>query len=212
MIRLRLLIAATLLIPPLAVASDTEIARLAGQLQQASHALSQDARGVTGFGSVHSNAARLGDKAQQLLESLRRGRTSAHVRTRFTDVSRYYQRLEAAVLRGRSSQATERVRQEFYQLADLYENLRYQFYGDSYYQSFRASPPAFGPYPPHYGGEVIRGPGLGITPIEPGSRSHRQMRHDTPGARPAGRRESGQSSARRGNSIEANQGYYRLRQ
>ena len=83
-----------LLLSGLASASSLEVARMAQQLEYASHNLANDPQGVSWSGSVKHNAKLLSQKAQRLQDSVERGRSSAYVRLRFTDVTRYYQRLD----------------------------------------------------------------------------------------------------------------------
>ena len=153
-----------LLAPGLAIASPLEIARLAQQLEYASSNLAGGAVGVSWSGSVKHNARILSQKAQKLQNSVERGRSSAYIRTRFTDVTRYYQRLEASVIRSMDSSGTGRLRNEFLQLSALFEDLRYEFYGDTYYQSLRSSPPSY-PYTypqPLPGDRYSPGAGIGV--------------------------------------------------
>jgi len=158
-----------LLVSGLASASSLEVARLAQLLEHASYDLATDSAGRSWSGSVKHNAKLLSQKAQKLQDSIERGRSSAYVRTRFTDVSRYYQRLEASVVRSMDGSGSHRLRDEFIHLSEYYEDLRFEFYGDTYYQSFRSSPPSY-PYAypqPLLDGRNIRGLGIGVIVVPP---------------------------------------------
>lgn len=158
-----------LLVTGLASASSLEVARLAQLLEHASYDLANDSRGLSWSGSVKHNARLLSQKAQKLQDSIERGRSSAYVRTRFTDVTRYYQRLEASVVRSMDGSGTRRLRDEFIQLSEYYETLRYEFYGDTYYQSLRSSPSIY-PYAypqPLSGGRGYRDLGVGVIIVPP---------------------------------------------
>ena len=133
-----------LMVAGLASASSLEVARLAQQLEHISQDLASDTAARSWSGSVRHNAKLLSEKARKLQDSIERGRSSAYVRTRFTDVSRYYQRLEASVVRSVDGSGSHRLRDDFLNLADAYEELRYEFYGDTGYQSLRTSPPVYG--------------------------------------------------------------------
>ena len=127
------------LLPATAFTSQWDIQQLADELEHASNKLYRSAKAVRGFSSVGHNANRLSSKAEQLADSISRGRTSAHVRTRFTDVSRYYQRVENAFLSARRSYGTHYVDESFDYVADLFASLSYEFYGDTNYQGFRSN-------------------------------------------------------------------------
>jgi hypothetical protein len=244
MVKKFLLLGLCSLVPALASASPLEIARLAQLLEYASHDLASDASGPVTTGSVKHNARLLSQKAQKLQDSIERGRSSAYVRTRFTDVTRYYQRLESSIVRSTGSYRSQSLRNEFLQLAEHYENLRYQFYGDSYYQSLRAGPPSY-PYaqPSRWpGGRYRPDQGVGAALVPPaqaydrrgevqhrapvsarGIRSVGQTEHRSPvleRQRQAdrlrdlsiGRGSASQTDSGGQNRLEANQGFYRLRQ
>lgn len=130
-------------LPVSAQATQWEISRLAIQLENASESLLRDSRAAGGYNSVSHNAQRLAVKAKQLTDSIARGRTSGYIRTRFTDVSRAYQRLESAILRQSRNQRNRSVVHEFDRVANIYGYLNNQFYGNTSYQSFRSSPPDF---------------------------------------------------------------------
>jgi hypothetical protein len=239
-----LLLGLCLLVPALASSSPLEIARLAQLLEYASHDLASDAGRLATTGSVKHNARLLSQKAQKLQDSIERGRSSAYVRTRFTDVTRYYQRLESAIVRSMDGSRSQPLRNEFLQLAEHYENLRYQFYGDSYYQSLRSSPPSYPyPYPQRRpGGRHVPDQGAGVDLVPPAQAYERRggFQHRAPvstrGSGSAGQTEhrsqvlerqrqadrlrdlsvgrgSGHQADTGGqNRLEANQGFYRLRQ
>ena len=120
-----------LLLPILALASNPEADRLAVLLEQSSQDLAQNARSLSGAGGIAHNSQQLAAKARQLQDNIRRGRSSAYVRMRFTDVTRYYQRLEAAVARLNVRRGGRQVQSDFARLAVTYEQLRYQFVDDS---------------------------------------------------------------------------------
>jgi hypothetical protein len=118
------------IVPALASASQWDIQQLADELEHASNNLYRSAKAVRGFSSVGHNANRLSNKAEQLAKSIGRNRTSAYVRTRFNDVSRYYQRVENAFLSARRSYGTHYVDESFDYVADLFASLNYEFNGD----------------------------------------------------------------------------------
>lgn len=167
-----LLIVLVAILPAVSFASHRDIQRLANELEQASDHLAHDAKAVGGFSSVSHNARRLSSKAQKLTESIARERSSAYIRTRFTDVSRSYQRVETAFLRTRHGVGNGHISNEFDRVASLYESLKYQFYGDSYYQSFRSGTPAYQSYLYNYD----RRPYYSAPRVFINSHSHRQIR------------------------------------
>lgn len=140
MIKSTLLLGLLVFLPATATASNWDLQRLADQLVYASNDLARGAKAVRGFSSVGHNANRLRTKAQQLADSISRGRTSAHIRTRFSDVSRYYLRVESSFLSARRTYRTPYVDDKFDNVASLYDSLSYEFHGGSYYGSFRSSP------------------------------------------------------------------------
>ena len=168
-----LIMTACLAASGLASASSLEVARLAQMLEHASSDLASGSGGVSWSGSVKHNAKMLGQKAQKLQDSIERGRSSAYVRTRFTDVTRYYQRLEASVVRSMDRSGSGRLRNEFIELSEYYEDLRYEFYGDTYYQSLRSSPSTHrSPYPyvypqPRLGDPYYRNSGVRVLIVPP---------------------------------------------
>ena len=244
MIMKYLIVTMCLLTSGLASATSLEVARLAQLLEHASYDLANDSRGRSWSGSVKHNAKLLSQKAQKLQDSIERGRSSAYVRTRFTDVNRYYQRLEASVVRSMDGSGSHRLRNEFIQLSDLYEALRFEFYGDTDYQSIRSSPPSY-PYTyqqPWLGGRNSRNLGIGVLVVpsirdydrrrggqhrapvtERGNRQFkgsdhrspvldRQRRNNRARDLSTGRRSGRKTDTGRETRLEANQGYYRLRQ
>ena len=239
-----LIAAICLLVPGVAGSSPLEVARLAQQLEYASAEIAGSAVAVSWSGSVKHNARLLSQKAQKLQDSVARGRSSAYIRTRFTDVTRYYQRLEASVIRSMDRSGTGRLRNEFIQLSEFYEDLRFEFYGDSYYQSLRSGP-SINPYrysQPWLGDPYSNGPGVGVLIVprvsdydRRGGQQHRapvtarelrrgnnfqhrspvqqrQRRNDRVRDLSGGRTSGRQSGVEPNRRIEANQGYYRLRQ
>ncbi|MFM1896435.1 MAG: hypothetical protein RLZZ385_1509 [Pseudomonadota bacterium] len=93
-----LLTGVLLLSTPLALASDWEMSRLAGQLEQASGRFADELRYQRGYGTLSHQARQLSLKAGQLRDSLARQRSAAYLSAQFNDVQRQYLRLESAVL------------------------------------------------------------------------------------------------------------------
>jgi len=227
MVKKCLLLGLCLIFPALVSATPLEIARLAQLLEHASHDIASDAGRLAAKGSVEHNARLLGQKAQKLQDSIERGRSSAHVRTRFTDVTRYYERLESSIIRSMAGSRTQVLRNEFLQLADHYEKLRYQFYGDSEYQSLRSSPPSYPyPYPLRWLGRADnlqllrqnRAPTSIRDGVSAGELEHRspvlerQRQADRLRDLSIGRGSERQTNPARQRRFEVNQGFYRLRQ
>ncbi|MEZ5490586.1 MAG: hypothetical protein R3F50_09745 [Gammaproteobacteria bacterium] len=229
-----------LLLPTLALASSPEADRLAALLEQASLDLAQNARNLSGAGGIAHNSQQLAAKARQLQDMIRRGRSSAYVRVRFTDVTRYYQRLEEAVARLNARSGGQQVQSDFARLALSFEQLRYQFVGDSYYTGFQSAPAILVIPQIRTGNRYVRNPDLGLSerPRHGQSHSERRLgeyRHQAPVLNRrdgrldgtvhrspvlerryrnehlgAGRPDRAGSAVDR--RLEANQGYYRLGQ
>ena len=163
------------LLPTLAIASLQEAEQLAGLLQQSSHDLAFNVAGIPGSGSVEHNIRQLADKASQLQDYLQRGRSSAYLRLRFSDVSRYYERVEAAMARLDGRNSTQSLQNQFARLALVYEQLRAQFYGESVYPGQVPVPAILVIQPPGRGPRYVRDENLGLS-LPDSQRTDRQHR------------------------------------
>lgn len=127
-----LLVALLSLTPVVALATDWEISRLASQLQLASDQLAFNVRYVQGYGSVNNRAQQLSRKAAQLTDSIERGRSSSTLHSQFSDLARYYQRLESDFLRSSRNRSLGHLNHNFDHLASLYSSLSFHFYPAQY--------------------------------------------------------------------------------
>jgi len=149
--KLRLfLIVLAVLFPVSGFATQFEISRLAEQLGGLSAELSRDSRGLRGFSSVSHYAARLQSKADQLSQSITRGRSTSYVRSRFSDVAQHYERLEEAYFRAGRFKVDTRVEQQFGEISLLLNLLTTQFYPDNYNPGYSGLPPVYLQYPYRY--------------------------------------------------------------
>ena len=142
-----LLLVLAVLFPVSGFATNFEISRLASQLQGLSADLSRESRGLRGFSSVSHYAARLESRADQLNNSITRGRSTSFIRSRFSDVVQHYERLEEAYFRAGRFRVTSRVEQQFAEISQVLQAMSLQFFPENYYPGYVGAPPVILYYP-----------------------------------------------------------------
>lgn len=119
-----------LLLPAVVSATAYELSRLASQLNFSSTRLAEDLRGSYGYSRLRFAAERLGQEAEQLVESISRDRSRSTIRSQLDDVRRRYEDLEKVVLRIDGGRHRDFVFDRMDQINHLYSSLNAEFYYD----------------------------------------------------------------------------------
>ncbi|MEX0619432.1 MAG: hypothetical protein WDZ76_07870 [Pseudohongiellaceae bacterium] len=106
-------------------ASNWELSRLAAQLNEMSAGLAREAGKRGGYSSVSHNAERLSYETRQFVDSVRRDRSRAYLSGKFTDMQRYYNRLEEAMLRAVDRRQNPQLIAWFDEVNHLYRRLHF---------------------------------------------------------------------------------------
>jgi hypothetical protein len=129
-------------------ATPYEFSRTVAELNFASERLARELRNSPGYGSLRAAAERLSDDAEQLQESIDRGRSHAYIRIQITDVRRGYQQLQVAIAKSRGEGAGELIAQHMETISALYNDMEAEhFYSTpdygvtSLYSPFQYSAP-----------------------------------------------------------------------
>ncbi len=104
-------------------ATPFEFSRDVAELNFASERLARELRSSPGYGSLRAAAERLSDDAEQLQESVDRGRSHAYIRLQISDMRRRYQHLQVAVAKTRGEGASELITEHMANITALYEGL-----------------------------------------------------------------------------------------
>lgn len=136
-------------------ATEFEISRLATELNAASSHLAQQLKGFGGYHSVRFSADRLSRASADLVNAIRRNRSSSFLRSEFRDVARQYQEMERAFLRI-NREHDRNVYHTVGTISNLFTGLNAEFYHSGYTQPapdvYIVTPPVVTRYrlPPTY--------------------------------------------------------------
>ena len=116
------------LMPSTVFATHFELSRLASQIELISGQLAHDLRYTRHYGPVRQRAVTLSREASQLVDTLRRNRSSSRVRSKFKDVRRGYERLETAFFSADRRAHDPDLYREINLLSNMFTNLSDEFY------------------------------------------------------------------------------------
>ena len=117
------LLAVLLLSPTAVFATHLEIARLATQLNMVSGQLAYELRGAGAYSSIRQRSEQLSREAADLVDAVRRERSSTHVQSQFRDVSQRFASLEQAFLRLNRRDFSPYLFNEFDRISGIYTSL-----------------------------------------------------------------------------------------
>lgn len=170
-----------LMLPTLVFASHVDVARLATQLNLATGQLAYELRGSGAYSAIRQRSEYLSREAADLVDAVRRNRSSNHVQSRFRDVSRRFASLEQAFLRLHRKDYDPFLFNELDRISSLYTSLSQEFrYAGYGYEPLNAYSPPVIIY------QQIPVPGYGVSrgflnPAPSRYRNERDYGHEHPG-------------------------------